>query len=191
MTLEGELFTVSSNIHNHKNRTSLKGPPPFFFSFQTSAFLINCAIPNRSFFLVNTFSLTDRESERRGEGKGEGEQRGEAEWSGGHVGRGWGLSGGNKRWEKQNQWQKVRGTKMNTERFYSTVKKKIKNWIIYSKHTHKRCLGDSLGVAWAETKQLRQELKQDLTLLQKQSLYLTSHALSVIKPFSLYGFYFV
>lgn len=82
MTLEGELFTVSSNIHNHKNRTSLKGPLPFFF-FQTSAFLINCAIPNRSFFLVNTFSLTDRESERRGEGKrgrekesGEERQRG-------------------------------------------------------------------------------------------------------------------
>ena len=89
MTLEGELFTVSSNIHNHKNRTSLKGPPPLFFffssSFQTSAFLINCAIPNRSFFLVNTFSLTDRESERRGEGKREGERRrgGGEEWGGG------------------------------------------------------------------------------------------------------------
>lgn len=65
MTLEGELFTVSSNIHNHKNRTSLKGPSPFFPPYQTSAFLINCAIPNRSFFLVNTFSLTDRESERK------------------------------------------------------------------------------------------------------------------------------
>lgn len=51
----------------------MKGLPPFFFLFfflQTSAFLINCAIPNRSFSLVNTFSLTYRESERRGEGRG-------------------------------------------------------------------------------------------------------------------------
>lgn len=104
MTLEGELFTVSSNIHNHKNRTSLKGPPPFFFSFQTSAFLINCAIPNRSFFLVNTFSLTDRESERRGEGKrGREKESGEEEGGGGVERRGEGesLRGGNKRWEKQ------------------------------------------------------------------------------------------
>lgn len=85
MTLEGELFTVSSNIHNHKNRTSLKGPPPLFFPspFQTSAFLINCAIPNRSFFLVNTFSLTDRESNGGGGGDGrgrKGERQGEADW---------------------------------------------------------------------------------------------------------------
>lgn len=77
MTLEGELFTVSSNIHNHKNRTSLKGLPLFFF--QTSAFLINCAIPNRSFFLVNTFSLTDRESKSIGEGQREREKESSGE----------------------------------------------------------------------------------------------------------------
>lgn len=93
MTLEEELFTVSSNIHQHKNRTSLKGPPPFFSPSpsKTSAFLINCATPNRSFFLVNTFSLTDRESERRERG-GEGDEDksgggGGAAWSGeGRVG---------------------------------------------------------------------------------------------------------
>lgn len=96
MTLEGELFTVSSNIHNHKNRTSLKGLPPFFFFFffQTSAFLINCAIPNRSFFLVNTFSLTDRESERRGE---EGREEGKRKESGGERQRGVGGGGGGER----------------------------------------------------------------------------------------------
>lgn len=60
MTLEEELFTVSSNIHNHKNRTSLKGRVFFSPFLQTSAFLINRPVPNRSSFLVNTFSLTDR-----------------------------------------------------------------------------------------------------------------------------------
>lgn len=102
MTLEGELFTVSSNIHNHKNRTSLKGLPLFFL--QTSAFLINCAIPNRSFFLVNTFSLTDREREREGglEGKRKGEHWGEAEGSrgGGELNRG--TRGGKNRGAKPN-----------------------------------------------------------------------------------------
>lgn len=109
MTLEEELFTVSSNIHQHKNRTSLKGPPSFFSPSpsKTSAFLINCDTPNRSFFLVNTFSLTDRESERRERGEGRGkriraeeeeEQRGAAkgEWER-WGGEGEGLGGEEKK----------------------------------------------------------------------------------------------
>lgn len=44
----------------------------------------------------------------------------------------------------------------------------------------KCCLGDSLEVAWAETKQLKQELKQHLLFLKKkkENLYPTMLALS-------------